>query len=113
MSGRLAFQLLKRALRLKCPRCGEGRLFQGFFAMHRECQTCHLGFEREQGYFIGAIYVNYAVTVLIVIPGYFLLDYGFGPSLFLQLCLWIPFATIFPLCALSGKQGTGILPDIE
>ncbi len=37
------------------------------------CSACGLSFERAQGYFVGAIYVNYAVTTVIVIGGYFLL----------------------------------------
>lgn len=65
--------------------------------MHPHCPVCLLVFEREQGYFVGAIYVNYAVTVMIVLPGYFVLDVWAAPALFWQLVLWIPFAALFPL----------------
>lgn len=51
-----------RGLRLRCPRCGEGRLFKSMFEMHRECSHCGMVFMREQGYFIGAIYVNVIAT---------------------------------------------------
>jgi len=37
--------------------------------------SCHFKFEREHGFFVGAIYLNYAATVAIAIPGYFVLDY--------------------------------------
>ena len=57
--------LLGRALRLRCPRCGETPLFTGWFAMPPRCAFCGIRFERAQGYFVGAIYVNYGVTVLI------------------------------------------------
>src|SRR6059036_1247037 len=33
--------------------------------MHERCAACGLRYEREQGYFVGAIYINYAVTVAI------------------------------------------------
>jgi uncharacterized protein (DUF983 family) len=65
--------------------------------MHRECPCCGLKFEREQGYFVGAIYVNYAVTVVVVITGFFILDYLGWVSPLQQLVIWIPFTVIFPL----------------
>ena len=60
--GRLSLAL-RRALRLRCPRCGDGALFAGPFRMAGRCPACGLVFEREAGYFIGAIYINYGLTV--------------------------------------------------
>ena len=45
----------------------------GFSVAHR-CTSCSLAFEPEQGYYVGAIYVNYAAIVLIATPGFLLLD---------------------------------------
>lgn len=87
---------LGAAARLRCPRCGRGKMFDGFFTMRAECDFCRLKFEREQGFFVGAIYVNYAVTVLISMPGFFLLDH-YGATLTQQLVLWGAFVVIFPL----------------
>jgi uncharacterized protein (DUF983 family) len=56
---------LRRALALRCPRCGQGRVFDGWFAMRATCEACGLKYEREQGYFVGAIYLNYAVTAVV------------------------------------------------
>lgn len=55
-------------LRQVCPRCGRGKIFRTFLAMHRACPSCGLEFEREQGYFVGAMYFSYALAVLIVLP---------------------------------------------
>jgi len=55
-------------LRQLCPRCARGKIFRGLFAMHRACPSCGLEFEREQGYFVGAMYFSYALAVLIVLP---------------------------------------------
>ena len=60
------WSILGRTLRLRCPHCGEGRLFTGWFRMPRECEACGFKFEREPGYFLGSIYFNYGVTALIV-----------------------------------------------
>src|SRR5713226_2683012 len=91
------FQALRTSALLKCPRCGVGGLFAGFFRMRPDCFHCQLTFEREQGFFVGAIYVNYAATVLIVLPGFFLLDYYTNISLSQQLLLWGAFGVFFPV----------------
>ena len=66
--------MLGAGLRLKCPRCSVGPLYRRPFSMNSYCFHCGLKFEREQGYFVGAIYINYAATVAIAVPGFFLLD---------------------------------------
>jgi len=65
--------------------------------MHDECPHCGLKFEREQGYFVGAIYINYAATVLVALPGFFVLDAFTNITTNQQLAIWVPFAIIFPL----------------
>lgn len=57
-----------RGLLLRCPRCGVGRLYSGFFTMTPACSTCALDFYPEHGYYVGAMYLNYAMTVGIMLP---------------------------------------------
>ena len=38
---------LARGLRLRCPRCGGGKLFAGWFRMHPRCAKCDFKFERD------------------------------------------------------------------
>ena len=61
------------------------------------CAFCGLRFERAQGYFVGAIYVNYGVTVIIALTGYFVLWTTTTLSTAAQLALWVPFVVLFPL----------------
>jgi uncharacterized protein (DUF983 family) len=65
--------------------------------MFEHCPHCQLKFEREQGYFVGAIYINYAATVAIAVPGFFLLDAFTTMTIQQQLAVWVPFAVVFPL----------------
>jgi uncharacterized protein (DUF983 family) len=97
--------VLGRALRLRCPRCGEGELFTGWFAMPARCAFCRMTFEREQGYFVGAIYVNYAVTVVIAVTGYLVLWGRTDISTAAQLALWVPFVIVFPLWFFRYSRG--------
>src|SRR4029077_18247420 len=86
-----AARIFRRGLRLECPRCGGARLFSGWFTMASECPLCGLRYERAQGYFVGAIYINYAMTVTIMIGGGLLLWRYAGFSTAWQLVLWVPF----------------------
>ena len=50
----------------RCPRCRQGRVFRGRLAMHPTCPVCSLRFEREPGYFTGAMYVSYVLAVPVM-----------------------------------------------
>jgi uncharacterized protein (DUF983 family) len=55
-----------------CPRCQEGKLFKqkatyasGFTELEKRCPVCGENFEREPGFYFGAAYVSYALTVAL------------------------------------------------
>jgi uncharacterized protein (DUF983 family) len=93
---------LRRALALRCPRCGATPLFpdrgfRGWFAMTPSCAVCGLRFERAQGYWVGAIYVSYVVTVVIALTGALTMWNVADVSPARQLWFWLPFVVLFPL----------------
>src|SRR5208282_3350494 len=54
-----------------CPRCRTGKIFSTsiiriFPKMHARCPACGLKFEREQGYFLGAMYFSYAIGCVAI-----------------------------------------------
>jgi uncharacterized protein (DUF983 family) len=104
-------KLLGAGIRLRCPRCAVGRLYVKPFKMFDHCPHCGLKFEREQGYFIGAIYINYAATVAIAVPGYVLLDAFTTMTINQQLALWLPFAVIFPLLFFHHARSLWLVLD--
>jgi hypothetical protein len=65
--------------------------------MRMRCPACGLATEREPGYFVGAIYLNYGVTVAIAVAGYFGLEAWLAPAPRTQVALWAGFAVLFPL----------------
>jgi uncharacterized protein (DUF983 family) len=54
-----------------CPRCRLGKIFRSsiflFPKMHERCPVCALKFEREQGYFLGAMYISYGMALAIIV----------------------------------------------
>jgi len=57
-------------LRQLCPRCRAGRIFRKsvwlFPAMYERYPACGLKFEREQGYFLGAMYISYGLGIAAI-----------------------------------------------
>jgi uncharacterized protein (DUF983 family) len=58
--------LLARGLRQRCPVCGKGKIFAGFIKTYERCPVCGFTYEREPGYYTGAMAVNLVVTELLL-----------------------------------------------
>jgi uncharacterized protein (DUF983 family) len=82
---------------LRCPACGEGPLFRGWFRMHEACQACGASFLREQGFYLGSIYINYGVTVIVTGAIYALLVLVAGVSHETALATCLVVAVAFPV----------------
>ncbi len=58
-------------LNCKCPRCKEGDVFihsawsKRYNEMNKNCPKCGLRYEYELGFFWGAMYIGYAISVAI------------------------------------------------
>lgn len=89
--------VLWRGLRLRCPVCGRGKLFRGWFAMHGSCGECGLVFQREPGYWLGSIYFNYGLTALLVTVGYLGLWFADVVSPEALVAILAGFAVVFPV----------------
>lgn len=58
-------------LRQLCPRCRSEKIFRsslywGFPKMNDRCPACGLHFDREPGYFLGAMYVSYGLGLAMI-----------------------------------------------
>ena len=71
-------------VKAKCPRCHRGAVFKykayhpRFYETNRLCAQCGLIYEREPGFFLGAMYISYAFTVAILLGTSFVLYFVFG-----------------------------------
>jgi uncharacterized protein (DUF983 family) len=65
--------MINSILKMKCPKCREGNLFtnkntykyKGFFDMPNYCPKCNQSFRVETGFYLGAMYVSYALTIAL------------------------------------------------
>jgi uncharacterized protein (DUF983 family) len=97
-SFRQAWRYFSRALRLRCPVCGQAPIFPplrrtrtlyDWFTPQDGCPRCGYAFEREPGYFLLAIWaVNYTVSATLGLLLYAALTWWFVLSP-LALVFWI------------------------
>ena len=79
--------LFWRGATLRCPRCGSGHLFRRYFTLQPDCPRCALHFEREEGYWVGALAVNIAIVMAIFVVAFVVIlvatvpEVPVGPSL--------------------------------
>ena len=91
--------ILRRAMLLRCLPCGGAPLFTGMFSMHTSCSACGFHYEREPGYFLGAIYFGYGgLAVVSLIAGVVM------QSVFDVPLAWI-FGSLFVVAVLVATVG--------
>lgn len=52
-----------------CPRCGSHKTHTKYFSIRPNCLKCNLKFEREPGYWTGAMALNLVSTSLVIVVG--------------------------------------------
>ncbi|HWZ21176.1 MAG TPA: DUF983 domain-containing protein [Cytophagaceae bacterium] len=75
-------------LAMKCPKCHQGRMFTvrsayNFKRMHEMpdyCEACGQSFSPEPGFYTGAMYVNYGLTLILSGITYLILEILFSVS---------------------------------
>lgn len=58
---------LLRCLRLRCPVCGDSLIIQSPFKVRHHCPQCGALYQREDGFFVGALTINVVTTELIIL----------------------------------------------
>ncbi len=71
-------------LNAKCPQCRKGNMFKHkwwqlskFVKFYQLCTVCNLRFDREPGFFHGAMYISYAMIVAMVTNVWLILYFVF------------------------------------
>lgn len=67
MSRAALVRAVVRGLLKRCPTCGEAKIFRRWFTLVARCPRCGLVFEREEGYWTGAMAINIGVTELVFV----------------------------------------------
>lgn len=95
---------IARGLRGHCPRCGEGRLFQGFLTLRESCDRCGLDFDfadAGDGPAVFVILVGGAIVVFAAL----ITEVVFQPPYWVHALLWLPLILIVTLTPLRPIKG--------
>ena len=70
-------QIIARCLTNRCPNCGGRTLFEAgtFFKTNKECPRCGFKIERDEGFFLGSMSLNFGVTLVGFLTPVMLLAY--------------------------------------
>jgi uncharacterized protein (DUF983 family) len=105
--------LLSRAIRLKCPQCGESKMFHHWLSMYPTCPHCGLKYEREPGYFLGSIYVNYGLTAMTTTFFYVTLHFGAGVANWWLVPPLLAFCILFPIAFFPYARAYWLAMDLS
>ena len=97
-------QPVPTGLRGRCPRCGEGRLFDGFLKLPPRCSACGLDFgfaDSADGPAVFAI----LIVGFIVAGAALMIEVAYGPPIWLHFVLWLPLALVLCLGAMRLLKG--------
>ncbi len=93
-----------RGLRGRCPRCGEGRLFQGFLSLRPACERCGLSFsfaDAGDGPAVFVILIGGGIVVFAAL----ITEVVYQPPYWLHAALWLPLILIVTLVPLRLIKG--------
>ena len=97
-------QSVLRGLACKCPRCGNGKLFEGFLALLPRCEACGLDYrfiDTGDGPAIFIIMLAGAIVVACAL----IIEVKYQPPFWLHAVLWLPLilaTTLLPLRSMKA-----------
>ena len=80
---------LRAGLACKCPRCGKGKLFDGFLAVGPRCPRCDLDFAHVDSGDGPAVFVILILGFLVA-SGALVVEVTFQPPYWLHMLIWLP-----------------------
>ena len=86
--------------RQRCPGCRRGLVYGHAMNMNTLCPACGSRFEREPGYFTGAIYIGILLAIPVVLLALYLLM-RFLPDIPLQLSALLSVLAFVPLLPIT------------
>ncbi len=93
-----------------CPRCGRGRLFQGFLTIAPRCDACGLSLAAQDS---GDGPVAFIVLLVgfIVVGSALVVEVRYGWPVWLHLLVWLPLTVA--LCLLFMRPFKGVLIALQ
>ena len=95
----------KAGLTCSCPRCGNGRLFDGLIKMKPACTACGLDYSFADSGDGPAVFVILIIGFLVVGLALWV-EVNYSPPIWLHFIIWIPLAIALSLWLLRVMKAT-------
>ena len=95
---------MRRGLRGRCPRCGQGKLFRAFLKVDNNCSVCGLDFTPHRADDLPA-YLVIVIVGHILVPVILWIETDYAPPVWLQLSIYLPVTLIASLGLLQPVKG--------
>lgn len=95
---------MKRGLRCRCPRCGEGKLFRAFLKVNDTCPACGEALFHHRADDLPA-YLVIVIVGHIVVPVALSVETNFAPPIPVQLAIYLPLTLFSALLLLQPVKG--------
>ena len=91
----------------RCPRCGEGRLFEGYLKVRPRCSACGLDFGFADSADGPAVFIM-LIAGFAVLGAALAVEIAYEPPIWLHLVIWLPLALIVCLALLRPMKGLAV-----
>ena len=87
-----------------CPRCGRGKLFQGFLSLRSCCDVCGLDYSFADSGDGPAVFIMFLAGFIVVFAA-LVTEVVYQPPLWVHAALWLPLILIVTLSPLRPMKG--------
>ena len=87
-----------------CPRCGKGKLFQGFLTLRPRCEICGLDYGFADAGDGPAVFIMFFAG-FIVVGAALVTEIAYQPPFWVHAALWLPLILIVTLGPLRPMKG--------
>jgi len=91
-------------LRGRCPRCGEGHMFDGFLALQNSCDNCGLDYDFADSADGPAVFIMFIVGFVVVGLAMWV-EFTFTPPIWLHLVMWFSLTIVLALALARPLKG--------
>jgi uncharacterized protein (DUF983 family) len=95
---------VRTGLACRCPRCGKGRLFEGFLSLRPRCEVCGLDYKFADSGDGPAVFII-LLAGFIVVACALIVEFKYAPPVWVHAILWGPLivaTTLLPLRPMKG-----------
>lgn len=96
----------------RCPRCGQGKLFNGFLKVADRCSVCGLDLSKADSADGPAFFIMLLVPALII-PLAMWVEFSYMPPLWLHAVLWTPLIIGLSVALLRPLKGVMVALQLK